>query len=89
MGKVSLLYRIIPDVEKNREELLSEINKKLEEIDGRIEDSKEKPLAFGLVEVELLITAPEREESVSDLVENIFRSIDGISSFELERISRV
>ncbi len=89
MGKVSLLYRIIPDVEKNREELLSEINKKLEKIDGRIEDSKEKPLAFGLVEVELLITAPEREESVSDLVENIFRSIDGISSFELERISRV
>jgi len=89
MGKVSLLYRIIPDVEKNREELLSEINEKLEEIEGRIEDSKEKPLAFGLVEVELLITAPEREESVSDLVENIFRSIDGISSFELERISRV
>ncbi len=89
MGKVSLLYRIIPDVEKNRADLLSEINERLKEIKGRIEDSKEKPLAFGLVEIELLITAPEGEDSISDLVENILRSIDGISSFELERISRV
>ena len=82
MGTVALTFRIMPespetDLNKIKAEIKNVVSKH-----GSIElkSIEEKPIAFGLKALELLITMPDRQGT--DKLEEEMANIDGVASVE-------
>jgi len=83
MGEVLVTFRVMPDgIEVDLNKLEMKINSKVKP--DRIEKI---PIAFGLNALKVIKFIPEKEGE-SEKIENIIRSIDGVSEVEILEMSR-
>ncbi|MFB6181066.1 MAG: elongation factor 1-beta [Candidatus Nanohalobium sp.] len=84
MGKISCLYKIMPeDAETDLEEIKEQIKEKLE-----VEDMGEEEVAFGLKAVKVSCITTD-EEGGTDAVEEKLEGLDNIQSIELEHFDKL
>ena len=87
---VRILYRILP--EEPGEEVIARIVEGLRDREGRagfrVLDYRSEPVAFGLNAL-LLLVEVEEAGGVLDRVEEEIRSVEGVSSVETIRLTRV
>lgn len=81
MGKVILVFKVLPEDMKMFDRIKEEIAKLKPE---RIE---EDPIAFGLKALQLTFIVPD-EGGVQDKLENKIRAVKGVSDLEVLRASR-
>jgi len=81
MGKVGLIYRILPEgVEVDLEKVSEEIQGTLPE-GGELLKREIKPFAFGLKSLEVHITLDDRKGGAEEL-EGALKAIPGVQSVE-------
>jgi len=87
MGKVGISIRVSldgPDVDTTH--VINEIRKKV-----RVEDARVEPLAFGLKQIRLAVTADDKSGTGTDTdkIEASIRAVKGVSEVEIESVSLV
>lgn len=79
MGMVAVTLRVMPDSPKaDMERIKSDIRKKVK---IRIKSIEEKPVAFGLKALEILLILPDMKGG-TDEIEEAIRTIKGVASVE-------
>ena len=82
MGEVGLQYRVLPEgLEVDLEKLLGDIKKALPE-GANLKASQQKPVAFGLKALHILIVMDDKKGG-SDAVESAIGHVHGVQSVEL------
>ncbi len=85
MGEVGLQYRILPaDLEIDLNCLLADIKKALPE-GASLKASEQKPVAFGLKALHVLIVMDDKKGG-SEVVENALSNVGGVQSVEMLEI---
>jgi elongation factor 1-beta len=85
MGTVAVTLNIMPtsadaDLEKIKEEI--------QKLDAEIKSIEEKPLAFGLKSLEVLLTLEDTDGGL-DKIEDAIKSIEGVENVEAGDISLI
>jgi len=88
MAKLLMEVRVLLEVDVNHEEVLESIRSSLKENNAELLDFDEVPIAFGIEALNLFIQAPEEEEITTKVLEGL-RIIEGVSSVEIGRTSRM
>jgi len=88
MARILAIYRVLLDGSISSEEAVQRIRKELEGKGFRLEGYDESPIGFGIVALNLKITAPE-EDGVTDAISSVLEGLEGVSSVELDIVSRV
>ncbi|MED5485283.1 MAG: elongation factor 1-beta [Candidatus Thermoplasmatota archaeon] len=89
MGEVAVQYKVMPDPEV--EVAIDDLVTSLENIDnevGKIHNVEKKPLAFGLMYVELHAVI-EDAEGLVDKFEEAMSSIEGVGEIEVLGMGRL
>ncbi len=82
MGHVALSLKVMPESpEVDTGRLEKEIRERLEEFDVEIKDIKQKPLAFGLKCIEVLLVFPDARGG-TDEIESALSGLEGVASVE-------
>ncbi|MFZ5955644.1 MAG: elongation factor 1-beta [Nanoarchaeota archaeon] len=82
MATVAIKLKIMPeDLDTDLDSIKKSGTKKIKEQGGVITSFEEEPIAFGLKA--LIATMAWPEEKDTDLIENIFSKIKGVSSVEI------
>lgn len=85
MGEVGLQYRILPaDLDVNLDNLLTDIKKALPD-GANLRASEQKPVAFGLKALHVLIVMDDKKGG-SEVVENALSKVTGVQSVEMLEI---
>ena len=85
MGEVGLQYRVLPEgLEVDLEKLLADIKKALPE-GANLKASQEKPVAFGLKALHILIVMDDKKGG-SEAVESAISQVPGVQSIELQEM---
>tara|TARA_B100001996_G_scaffold313146_1_gene255469 strand:+ start:208 stop:480 length:273 start_codon:yes stop_codon:yes gene_type:complete len=89
MGEVAVQYKIMPDpdVEVAIDDLVSSLENINDEV-GKIHNVEKKPLAFGLMYVELHAVI-EDAEGLVDKFEEAITSIEGVGEIEVLGMGRL
>ncbi|MCD6382974.1 MAG: elongation factor 1-beta [Thermoplasmata archaeon] len=88
MGKVGLIYRILPEgVEIDLDRIAEEVEGCLPE-GGEILKKEIKPFAFGLKSLEVHLTLDDRQGG-ADSLEAALKKIEGVQSVELLHMSLI
>ncbi|MBS7650660.1 MAG: elongation factor 1-beta [Candidatus Bathyarchaeia archaeon] len=88
MGRVMASIRIFPsDPSCDLSGLRSEIVNRLPK-DVSVLGFREDPIAFGLVALIVNLTMPENVDGVMDGVEEVLRSIEGVSEIQVLALTR-
>ncbi len=87
MARVMAQFRVLVDPGVDPEEVAGKIQESLEPLGVQLMDRRQAELAFGIVALTILLSTPE-EEGITDKVEEALSSIPGVSSVELETMSR-
>ena len=87
---VRILYRILPEEagEEVVDRILGEIERRAGEAGFKVLDHRKEPVAFGLNAL-LLLLEVEEAGGVLERVEEELRSIEGVSSVEAVRLTRI
>ncbi|MCC6028804.1 MAG: elongation factor 1-beta [Candidatus Korarchaeum sp.] len=88
MARILAIYRVLLDGSISSEEVVRSIREELEKKGFKLEGYDENPIGFGIVALNLKITAPE-EDGVTDAISNVLEGLEGVSSVELDIVSRV
>lgn len=88
MARILAVYRVLLDGSLGVEEALGKMRAGLEEKGFRLEGHEVNPIGFGIVAVTVKVTAPEMD-GVTDEISNILEATEGVSSVELDMVSRV
>lgn len=89
MARVAALAKIYPTgIEVDLEGLLRVIEDSLPE-GYKLEGSRVEPVAFGLKALRVLVSMPENIEGGTEELENILKSIEGVSEVEIEAVHRI
>ena len=88
MAKLLMEVRVLLEVDANHEEVLESIRRSLKENNAELLDFDKVPIAFGIEALNLFIRAPEEEEITTKVLEGL-RIIEGVSSVEIGRTSRM
>ncbi|MFT4867449.1 MAG: translation elongation factor aEF-1 beta [Candidatus Nanohaloarchaea archaeon] len=84
MGKISCVYKIMPeDDETDLEEVKEQLREKID-----VEDIGEEEVAFGLKAVKVS-TITTDEEGGTDAVEEKLEGLEGVQSIELEHFDKL
>lgn len=84
MGKISCLYKIMPeDAETDLEQIKEQLRKLID-----VEDIGEEEVAFGLKAVKVS-TITTDEEGGTDAVEEKLEKLDNVQSIELEHFDKL
>ena len=82
MGIALIKIKIMPESPNTDLAKIESISKeKIEAESGRVQNSEEEPIAFGLKA--LIATLEWPEEKDTDVAEKIFREIEGVSSIDI------
>ena len=85
MGEVGLQYRVLPEgLEVDLEKLLGDIKKALPE-GANLKASQQKPVAFGLKALHILIVMDDKKGG-SEAVESAISQVPGVQSIELQEM---
>ena len=89
MGEVLLVFEIRPESPEIKPKMLEErIRSDLPQRIKMQDDIEERPLAFGLVSVVAQFIIPE-EDGMQDNLEDFLNSIEGVSSINLDFVTRL
>lgn len=89
MAKVLVGLRVLPEgVEVDLKELVGEIVKRLPS-KYKLHQYGEEPIAFGLKALKLYISIPEETIGGTEELENIVKSVSGVSQVEVEMVTRM
>ncbi len=88
MGKVLMEVRVLLEVDADHEMVLDSIRGSLMENNAEVLEFNKVPIAFGIEALNLLIRAPE-EEGITTRVLDRIKMVEGVSSVEIGRTSRV
>ena len=87
MGEVAVLLRVMPvSRDTNLEKVRNEITSKLAEAKILLKDVREKPIAFGLKYLDVLVILPDSPGG-SQKVEDIIKKVHGVESVETDSIT--
>ncbi len=82
MGNVALTLTVmLESPEVDVEKIKKEAKERLSKLDVNVKEIKEKPVAFGLKNLEILVVFPERPGG-TDAIENSIAEIEGVTSVE-------
>ncbi len=85
MGDVGLQYRVLPEgLDVDLDKLLADIKKALPE-GANLKASQQKPVAFGLKALHILIVMDDKKGG-SDAVETAISQVPGVQSVELQEM---
>ncbi len=87
MAEIVSFFRLLLDGSVPKDQVLSEIEEKLSEINGKVEGHQEEPIGFGINALKLKIVTPE-EDGITDKITNILEGLQGVGNVELEMVSR-
>ncbi|MCY0868874.1 MAG: elongation factor 1-beta [Desulfurococcus sp.] len=89
MGQLLVVARILPEgIEVSLEKLREDIAKTLPQ-GYELRMWEEEPVAFGLKALRLAIIMPEDVEGGTETLENLISQVEGVSSVEIEYVSRI
>jgi len=88
MARILAIYRILLDGTLEEGEVLERMRGELEGRGFRLEGHEVNPIGFGIVSITVRVTAPE-EDGITDEISNILEGMEGVSSVELDMVSRV
>ena len=89
MAKVLVTLKVLPeDVETDLSAIVEEVRKRLPK-DYELLSSGEEPIAFGLKALKLYVAIPEMTAGGTENLEEIVRSIKGVSQVEVEMVTRM
>lgn len=88
MGDVVATVKIMPEDPENDLELLKDKIKSSIPDGAELHNIEEEPVAFGLVALKVMFVVGD-EKGGTEIVEEKFREIDGISSVEVQDIRRL
>ncbi|MDR2830835.1 MAG: elongation factor 1-beta [Methanobrevibacter sp.] len=88
MGDVVATVKIMPEDPENDLKLLKEKIKSSIPEGAELHNIEEEPIAFGLVALKVMFVVKD-EEGGTEIVEEKFKEIDGISSVEVQDIRRL
>lgn len=82
MANAILKIKIMPEsIETNLKNLLKNLKTKIKEVGGILADSEEQEIAFGLKT--LIITIMWPEEKDTSIIEDVLKSIKGVSNIDI------
>lgn len=87
MARVIMEIRALLELGSDEEEVRESIETALRGLESELVGSSKVPVAFGIEALKLLVRAPERE-GISSAITEAMEKIKGISSVEIERMSR-
>ncbi len=87
MARIMALVRALLDGSVELTKVVQELKEAISSIDGKLERYEEKPIGFGITSLSMVLTAPE-EDGITDRIMDIVQGVKGISSAELEGVSR-
>ena len=87
MARIMAQVRVLLDGSVPTEKVVEGIRSSLERIGSNLERYEERPVGFGIVALNVVLTAPE-EDGITDRIMESIQSVEGVSSAELERVSR-
>lgn len=81
MGKVLIIAKLYPEEVED----VAKIEAALKEFkEGRVQDVRREPVAFGLELVRVGVLVPDKEDGVADKVENALKKLSGVNQVEIE-----
>ena len=88
MGTVAITLKVMPsspdiDIEKMKEEIKNKISS-----DVKLEQINEKPVAFGLKYLEVLISMPDTSGG-TDKIEQSISEVEGVESVSTENVTLI
>lgn len=89
MGEVAVQYKVMPDSDSDVEfdEMLTAFSE-FNQATGKIQSVEAKPLAFGLMYVELQVIIEDAEGQI-DVFEDALKSIPGVGEIEVLGMGRL
>ena len=89
MGEVLVMYKVMldPDSDVGIDEVLTNLNS-TSDGSGSIQGTEKKPLAFGLMYIELNVVIEDAEGRI-DQFESFLQSIDGVGEIEVLNMGRL
>ena len=89
MGEVLVMYKVMmdPDSDVGIDQVISNLDSMSDE-SGSIQGTEKKPLAFGLMYIELNVVIEDAEGRI-DQFENFLQSIDGVGEIEVLNMGRL
>ncbi len=87
MARIMALVRVLLDGSVESAKIVEDLRKALSSIGSSLESYEEKPIGFGITALSVVLTAPE-EDGITDRIMEVIQGIEGVSSAELERVSR-
>ncbi|HDI74108.1 MAG TPA: hypothetical protein ENF57_03770 [Candidatus Korarchaeota archaeon] len=87
MARIMALVRVLLDGSVELSKVVEELKGALVSIGGNLEGYEEKPIGFGITALSVMLTAPE-EDGITDRIMDAIQGVKGVSSAELERVSR-
>lgn len=88
MGSILMEVRVLLEVETDHEKVMESIRDSLSINNAVLLDFNKVPIAFGIEALNLLIRAPEEEEITTKVLDGI-KNVEGVSSVEIGRTSRM
>lgn len=89
MGKLVVLIKVFPKgIDVDLDKLAESIRKKLPS-NYEVKRYEKIPIAFGLSALVLSITMPENIRGGTEDLENIIKSVEGVSEVNVEYVSRI
>ena len=89
MGEVLVMYKVMldPDSEIEIDVVMSNL-KSISDDSGTVQNTEKKPLAFGLMYIELNVVIEDAEGKI-DQFEEVMQSIDGVGEIEVLNMGRL
>lgn len=85
-GRIMAMVRVLLDGSLESSRVVEELKKELSSI-ASLESYEEKPVGFGITALSIVLIAPE-EDGITDRIMETIERVEGVSSAELERVSR-
>ena len=87
MAKIMAMVRVLLDGSVQPSNVVEGIRKALQSVGASLERYEENPIGFGITALNVILTAPE-EDSITDRIMDALQGVEGVSSVELEMVSR-
>ena len=87
MAKIMAMIRVLLDGSVQPPDVVEGIRKALQSVGANLERYEENPIGFGITALNVILTAPE-EDGITDRIMDTLQGVEGVSSVELEMVSR-
>ncbi|MEW6294734.1 MAG: hypothetical protein AB1467_00360 [Candidatus Diapherotrites archaeon] len=83
MGKLLIIYRIYPEELEDVKLIEASLGEAVKGL-GELKDVKRQPIAFGLELVRAGIVVPDKEEGLTEKIEERIKALKGVNQIEVE-----